>query len=301
MVVAQAGTRIFASGNVTYNTSIVTAVGSTQLAPVMLGVSGTGSLALYAPFSGSVVAPQRDLVVGTTSGMTFRGSFYARSIDVTPASALICDPTLAVSEPVTCSNGKLDAGETDVDCGGPQCKDCNDGKTCSAGSDCTSKICSASKCQVPSCTDGQQNGSESGLDCGGLCPACPSTCNAFTYQAESISHSTGNAWWQGGWNIFANGYISTNHNFTAGPTTIRVSAFGQQFNGVLPHMLVTVNGTALAPTGGVNVTTSGFNPYTFTINATAGSKEIRVIYDNDANGPSGDRNLIVRTVAVTCN
>ena len=300
VVVAQPGTRIFVSGNVTFNTSIVTSVGSSTLAPVMLGVSGSGALALYAPFTGSVVAPQRDLVVGTANGMTFKGSFYAKSIDVTPASVLVCDSSVVAPTPPTCSNGALDPGETGVDCGGPQCNKCASGGTCSVGNDCASQVCTTGICQAPSCADGVQNGTETGLDCGGTCAACPVACNAFTYQAESMFHSTGNAWWQGGWNIYTNGYISTTHNFSAGANVINVSAFGQQFAGVLPHMTVRVGGALINPTAGVNVGTSGFNPYQFTFNAAGGSQEVRVAFDNDANGPSGDRNLIVRTVAVSC-
>jgi hypothetical protein len=35
-------------------------------------------------------------------------------------------------------------------------------------------VCTANVCQAPTCTDGVQNGTETGLDCGGAtCPACP--------------------------------------------------------------------------------------------------------------------------------
>ena len=63
---------------------------------------------------------------------------------------------------------------------------------------------------------------------------------------------------------------------------------------------VRVGGNLINPTAGVNVGTSGFNPYQFTFNAAGGPQEVRVAFDNDANGPNGDRNLIVRTVAVSC-
>lgn len=301
IVVAEPGTRIFASGDVTYNTSIVTAVGSSELAPVTLGVSGSGSLALYAPFTGLVVAPQRDLVLGTANGQTFTGSFFARGIDLTPDSVLVCAPDLARQEPPACSNGVIDGLETDVDCGGSQCLPCADGEACLVDDDCSSQVCPEGICLVPTCSDGVQNGTETGEDCGGSCPACPVTCNSYTYQAEGMWHSTGNAWWQGGWNIYSNGYISAVHDFSAGSNEITVSAFGEQAAGVLPHMTVTVNGVAASPSGGFNVSTSGFNPYQFTYNAgTAGPREIRVIFDNDANGWFGDRNLIVRTVSVDC-
>jgi hypothetical protein len=212
------------------------------IAIVMRRLRRAGALALYAPFRGTILAPGRDLVVGTANGMTFTGSFYARSIDVTPGSTLVCDPTIAPQTPTTCSNGVLNSGETDIDCGGPVCNDCGNGKSCTNGGDCVSKVCTTNVCQVPTCSDGQQNGAETAVDCGGSCAACPVACGAFTYQAESIFHSTGNAWWQGGWNIYTNGYIAATHNFSPGTNTITVSAFGQQAAGVLPHMNVRVGG-----------------------------------------------------------
>lgn len=42
--------------------------------------------------------------------------------------------------PPSCSDGKLDGSETDVDCGG-SCLPCGDGKTCLHSSDCSSGLC----------------------------------------------------------------------------------------------------------------------------------------------------------------
>jgi hypothetical protein len=297
VVVGEPGTRIYVSGNVNYHTPIVTAVGSSELAPVLLGVSGQGSLALYAPFLGTVVAPERNLVLGTGSGLTFTGSFYAAGIELTPDSILVCSP--GVITPPSCSDGVQNFGETDVDCGGPECGPCDDGLGCVQADDCMSQVCQGGVCQAPSCSDGVQNGTETGTDCGGPCPACPVVCNEQTYQAESMYHSTGNAWWQGGWNIYSNGYIATTHDFSPGPAIITVSALGQEAWG-LPHMLVTVGGVPASPTAGVYVTPGGFNDYPFTFDAPGGSQEIRVIFDNDAYGWFGDRNLIVQTISVSC-
>ncbi len=48
---------------------------------------------------------------------------------------------------------------------------------CNAGADCASKVCTTNACQAASCTDGVQNGAETGVDCGGTCAACPTaTC-----------------------------------------------------------------------------------------------------------------------------
>lgn len=45
-------------------------------------------------------------------------------------SAHSCVLCLAVD---TCSNGQLDSGETDIDCGGPTCTKCVNGKVCVCG------------------------------------------------------------------------------------------------------------------------------------------------------------------------
>jgi hypothetical protein len=77
--------------------------------------------------------------------------------------------------PVTCQNEVQDGGETDLNCGGPECLPCGDGHTCQQGSDCMSKVCEGDQCQAPACGDGVQNGAETGKDCGGAsgCPLCP--------------------------------------------------------------------------------------------------------------------------------
>ncbi|HQY61515.1 MAG: hypothetical protein IPF92_13285 [Myxococcales bacterium] len=88
-----------------------------------------------------------------------------------------------VCAPVLCKNGRLDPGESDVDCG-QACGPCANGKKCQAASDCTSLSCDATVCGIPDCTNGVQDGRETGNDCGGPCtdtprPAeCKNTCKA---------------------------------------------------------------------------------------------------------------------------
>ncbi len=72
----------------------------------------------------------------------------------------------------TCTDSKKDGKETDIDCGGPTCPACADGKACQIGTDCSSGVCTGGICQAPSCTDGVKNGGETGIDCGGPCPLC---------------------------------------------------------------------------------------------------------------------------------
>ncbi len=83
----------------------------------------------------------------------------------------------------TCSDNVQNGLESGTDCGGPSpsCRRCNPTETCYEASDCASGVCKPATfpgtpdtCQAPSCTDGVQNGSETGIDCGGDggCPPC---------------------------------------------------------------------------------------------------------------------------------
>jgi hypothetical protein len=44
---------------------------------------------------------------------------------------------------------------------------------CNSGAQCASKVCTGHACATPTCSDAVQNGAETGVDCGGPCPACP--------------------------------------------------------------------------------------------------------------------------------
>jgi hypothetical protein len=72
-------------------------------------------------------------------------------------------------------DGKKDADEEDIDCGGHDCLAC--GKApCQADTDCQSGSCSGGTCRAPSCSDGVFDGYESSLDCGdprGTTVGCP--------------------------------------------------------------------------------------------------------------------------------
>ncbi|MBI5509768.1 MAG: hypothetical protein HY903_13520 [Deltaproteobacteria bacterium] len=86
----------------------------------------------------------------------------------------ICD---GICVPPHCANGTPDGGETDQDCGGPDCAACGDGLSCALPRDCDSGVCGAGnscasppcQCQTPTCADGVKNGDETGDDCGGAC------------------------------------------------------------------------------------------------------------------------------------
>jgi hypothetical protein len=81
--------------------------------------------------------------------------------------------------PTACTNGLPDIGETDLDCGGPDCAPCDDVKLCDQTTDCVSAVCSVKPGEVlktchHDCADGVKNGTETGPDCGGaVCgPRC---------------------------------------------------------------------------------------------------------------------------------
>lgn len=80
---------------------------------------------------------------------------------------------------VTClMNGQVDVGETDVDCGGQQCPGCDDEKVCLVDDDCASRRCQDNPsgpgkiCFPGECNNGQADGAETDVDCGGVCQPC---------------------------------------------------------------------------------------------------------------------------------
>jgi hypothetical protein len=122
------------------------------------------------------------------------------------------------------------------------------------------------------------------------------SCQSQTYEAESMYHSNGGTVPEG-WSLWSNGYMSTSHAFAGGSTTLTVSASGTPAAGVWPHMVVSIGGVQV---GSVHATTWGWTQYTFTFNATAGTKELRVAFDNDLLTSTEDRNLRVDKVVVGC-
>ncbi len=81
----------------------------------------------------------------------------------------------------TCVNLATDAGESDVDCGGPLCDPCGAESSCRKGGDCKGGLCVAETC-LATCNDDEQNGTETDVDCGGSCNRCPNddSCSAWS-------------------------------------------------------------------------------------------------------------------------
>jgi len=70
-----------------------------------------------------------------------------------------------------CSNlvkDDVENDETDIDCGGPTCPPCSEGRDCVNPSDCFTGICTNNACATsPQCENGVLDGNETAVDCGG--------------------------------------------------------------------------------------------------------------------------------------
>ena len=117
---------------------------------------------------------------------------FAMALVVSGVGGGGCVATITTLESsLACTNGVLDPGETDVDCGGTCSNKCADWQHCVVGTDCKSGGCNPTllTCTPPSCTDGRKNGDETDVDCGGSsCPQCANgqTC---TQELDCQSHT----------------------------------------------------------------------------------------------------------------
>ncbi len=97
----------------------------------------------------------------------------------------------------TCSDGRANADESAVDCGGGCPERCAAGDACRSDQDCEAgQFCPAHtrECTPASCGDGSRNGSELSIDCGGgTCPGCPpgSECRANADCASQVCGANG--------------------------------------------------------------------------------------------------------------
>ena len=74
-----------------------------------------------------------------------------------------------------CQNNVTDPQETDLNCGGVCGATCNVGQTCKSNSDCLDNLAcdkTIAQCVPGTCFNNKQDGSETGVDCGGDCKPC---------------------------------------------------------------------------------------------------------------------------------
>ena len=67
---------------------------------------------------------------------------------IDPSSSTSLDPT---SQPPTCGDGTRNGDETDLDCGGAECKPCTPGQSCQGPGDCAFGDCFDNTCQKSQC------------------------------------------------------------------------------------------------------------------------------------------------------
>jgi hypothetical protein len=109
----------------------------------------------------------------------------------------------------TCTDGIQNGNETDVDCGGPTCQKCAEGKRCATGTDCATGVCTGGVCvaPAPACSAdvcGAQHGCPAcalgkscsgGADCAsghcssGVCVQCESAANCTAAAAGSCQQA----------------------------------------------------------------------------------------------------------------
>ena len=74
----------------------------------------------------------------TSSSMSTQSTTGSRTTSETPSSS--SSPTSSAGLPASCLNGLLDAGESDIDCGGALCAFCAPGRSCTVATDCDTTL-----------------------------------------------------------------------------------------------------------------------------------------------------------------
>jgi len=82
-------TRVFVANSLVFSAPFVGSSGST-VQPIFLGFAGAGPTSMTAVFNGTFVAPNATVTFGTGAGLTYTGSFFGRSFEITPGSAFVC-------------------------------------------------------------------------------------------------------------------------------------------------------------------------------------------------------------------
>ena len=102
----------------------------------------------------------------------------------------ICIPSQCST--ANCSDGTKNNQETDIDCGGPNCAKCADGKSCGADSDCQSGDCANGTCQqqqqmnLQSCSDI--------INCVDQCGQDTHCINSCILNAQQVAKQNYNGW-----------------------------------------------------------------------------------------------------------
>lgn len=102
--------------------------------------------------------------VGVSRREVMRKIGVASVIALPIIASIIAPPAASAASGATCADNIKNGQETDIDCGGPACPPCANGKTCLQPGDCASGLCSGGTCV--SC-----------LPFGGVCTTNGQCCN----------------------------------------------------------------------------------------------------------------------------
>jgi len=117
-----------------------------------------------------------------------------------------------------------------------------------------------------------------------------------TIEAESMSIKTTGGPTTGGWNIWSNGNIADDVNFSMeGTYTLEVTAKGNFAGGAWPIMEVWIDQTVVET---FTVDSSSWAVYTIEVYVTSGTHEVAIAFTNDYYTPPQDRNLYVDKVTI---
>jgi hypothetical protein len=126
----------------------------------------------------------------------------------------------------------------------------------------------------------------------------PLEAEAFDRKDNGVSYADGSASGNRAWNLWADGAVR--HELVvpeAGHYAINVKAAGTRFEGVGPHMVVTVDGVRVF--SGTVDTTGGFGSHWGGFDAVGrGAYELVIRFTNDATGGGEDRNLLLDRVVL---
>lgn len=144
---------IFVQNGLTVYEPITNALG--ELASVSIGYTGTAAASIEAAFTGTLVAPNAQVTLGTASYHEYTGSFVVRDLVLGPDTHLTCSVGGGAPGPgESCYDDVLNQDETGTDCGGV-CAGCVDGEPCNDNDDCLSESCLSGICSpaAGSCTE----------------------------------------------------------------------------------------------------------------------------------------------------
>jgi hypothetical protein len=85
------------------------------------------------------------------------------------APLVACSSTPDEVDPTPTPSATTTGTTPPASCGAQGPSKCAIGATCQTAADCESTSCQGGKCVASSCTNGQQDGTETGVDCGGTC------------------------------------------------------------------------------------------------------------------------------------